>query len=70
MESLLLYTHRLCIGITVSRFSVLLTSVLLIFHMHDLNRALLLKISFIFFVLELLSPLTVILCPKTTYASL
>ena len=66
-KQLSLYCNRLCICITISRSSALSTNVLLIFDMHDLDKALFLKISFLFLVLASLSPLKLILPFKAAY---
>ena len=62
-------TNRLYIDITISRFSALSINVLLIFDMHDLNWSTI-NVSFLFFLLALLVPATVILLFTTIYASL
>ena len=53
---------------TTSRFSALSINVLLIFVMHDLNGALFLKVRFLFLLLVLLVPVTLILLFTTIYA--
>ena len=57
-------------GIAISRSSALFINVLLVFDMYDLNKALLLNISFLFLLLALLVPETVFLPFTTVYASL
>ena len=56
-------------GIAISRSSALFINVLLFFDMHDLNKALFLKISFLFLLLALLVPETIFLPFTTVYAS-
>ena len=60
----------LYIGMTISRSCGLSIDLLLIFDMHDLNGALFLKVSFLFLVLALLPPVTIILPFTTIYATL
>ena len=57
-------------GIAISRSSALFINVLLVFDMYDLNKALLLNISFLFLLLALLVPETVFLPFTAVYASL
>ena len=56
--------------ITISTSSTLSINLQLIFDMHDLNGAIFLKISFLFFLLVLLVTLTLIYPVTTIYASL
>ena len=68
IEQFSLYSNRLYVGITISQSSGLSINVLLIFNIHDQSGALLLKSSFSFLVLPLLSS-SIVICPFTTVKS-
>ena len=56
-----LYSNRLYIGIAISRSLALSMNMLLVSNMHDLNGALFPKVGFLFLLLSLLVPATLIL---------